>query len=320
MGHEYTGPLAAHIKGLVAEKKATGYSYVSAESTLRRFDAFMARSYPDATTVTPEIAHFWTCRLETECAASLHNRMKPVRQLALYMNRMGTDAYVLRYDDLPKLERPKQHIFTKQELTLFFEAADAYPSCGRNPNRNAVVPAIFRTIYCCGLRPCEAMRLKVADVGAADGSIAIFQAKGDKDRVVYASDDLRSMLECYGKKISAAMPGRTAFFPNWSGDHIAIKNIENWFNELWFSLPDAICRSQRKPSLQSFRHTFACERIRLWSHEGKDLRSAIYYLSEYMGHDSFRETEYYLHLLPEGFPDLLGKAEAISDMLLPEVV
>jgi integrase len=246
--------------------------------------------------------------------------MKPVRQLALYMSRMGTEAYVLEYDGLPKLERPKRHIFTKQELALFFAAADACPSCGRNPNRNTVVPALFRTICCCGLRPCEAMRLKAANVDVADGSITILQAKGDKDRIVYASDDLRLMLERYSKKISAAMPGRTAFFPNWSGGHIAMKNIENWFNELWPSLPDAVCQTQKKPSIQSFRHTFACERIRLWSREGKDLRSAIYCLSEYMGHDSFRETEYYLHLLPEGFPGLLDKVEAMSDALLPEVV
>jgi integrase len=316
----YTGPLAAHINGLVAEKKATGYSYASSEVALRRFDVFTAENFPEAKTVTPDIAHAWARRLETECAASLLNRVKPVRQLALFMNRMGGEAYVLDYDRFAKPETPRRHIFTKQELALFFKAADDYPACRKNHVRNIVVPGIFRTIYCCGLRPCEAMRLRPTDVDVIDGYITILQAKGDKDRVVYASDDLRSMLLRYSREISAAMPGRTAFFPNWRGDHIAIKNIEDWFNELWYSLPEAICRTQQKPSIQSFRHTFACERIRLWSQEGRDLRSAIYYLSEFMGHDSFRETEYYLHLLPERFPDLLDKVEAVSDALLPEVM
>jgi len=320
MSYEYTGSLAEDISGLIAEKTACGYAYTSSASMLRRFDVFTSEHYPDATTVTREMAHFWARRLETESAASLLNRIKPVRQLALYMSRMGKEAYALEQGWFARPEEPKRHIFSKLELALFFKAADDYPPCWKNPSRNIVAPALFRTIYCCGLRPCEATRLKVGDVDTKDGSITIYQAKGDKDRVVYASDDLRGMLAKYNSEIAEAQPHRSAFFPNWQGNHISIWNAEDWFDELWYSLPDPVCKTQKKPSLQSFRHTFACERIRLWSKEGKDLRSVIYYLSEYMGHDSFRETEYYLHLLPERFPDLLKKAEAVSEAVLPEVM
>jgi integrase len=228
-------------------------------------------------------------------------------------------AYVLTGEGFGRPERPRPHIFTERELRLFFNAVDAYPPCGKNPRRGLVAQALFRTIYCLGLRPCEAMRLTVPCVDLTRGSVYILQAKGDKDRVVYLSGDLHEALLRYSKEIGTAMPGRKAFFPNWKGDHLAIKNVENWFNELWRSLPGDIT-AQRKPSIQSLRHTFACRRIRLMAEEGKDLRSSIYYLSEHMGHDSFKETEYYLHLLPERFPELLGKVSGLSDALLPEVV
>ncbi|MDR1184937.1 MAG: tyrosine-type recombinase/integrase [Coriobacteriales bacterium] len=320
MDKEYTGPLAEHIRGLVAEKRATGYVYTTAATILKRFDILTEESFPDATTITQEVALAWASRLETECAASLLNRIAPIRDLAKRMQRMGIEAYVLRNDGFARPVRAVRHVFTKQELSLFFAAADSYSDCTRNPNRRLVAQHLFRTIYCCGLRPCEATRLKPGGVNLDEGTLEILKAKGDKDRLVYMSDELRLLLLAYDKAIAAAMPGRRAFFPNWEGHHISIKNIENWFNELWYSLPESICRTQKKPSIQSFLHTFACERIRLWTRAGKDLRSVIFYLSEYMGHESFRETEYYLHLLPEHFSDLLQSSAAISDALFPEVV
>lgn len=52
---------------------------------------------------------------------------------------------------------------------------------------------------------------------------------------------------------------------------------------------------------------------------GKDLYSVLPYLSAYMGHSSFKETAYYIHLLPER----LVKSASIDwdslSNLIPEV-
>lgn len=318
--YDYASPLGAWIESLVREKRACGYDYASSSCILARFDRFVADSYPDADTVTRDMAFDWATRLETESAASLRNRVKPVRQLALHMNRMGYAAFVLEMGWFAKGERPAPRLLSQSELSMFFEVADRYPACGRHPNRDLVAPALFRTIYCLGLRPCEATRLGVADVDLDYGSIDVIQSKGDKDRTVLMSPDLQAYLAVYDAGMEDRDPGRAVFFPNWRGGPISIKNIENWFGEIWASLPDGAGAGRPRPSLQSFRHTFACNRIALWADEGRDLRSAIYYLSAHMGHDSFRETEYYLHLMPERFPRLIEKMRAVDGAVVPKAV
>jgi integrase/recombinase XerD len=53
--------------------------------------------------------------------------------------------------------------------------------------------------------------------------------------------------------------------------------------------------------------------------EGRDLNAWLPYLSAYLGHASFSETAYYIHLVPEFFPQMAQMdMERFSD-LIPEV-
>ena len=318
MERVYVGPLSGWVRSLVREKRACGYDYETPERVLVRFDRFTAERYPDATTVTREMALEWATRLESESPSSLRRRINPVRQLALHMVRMGHPAFAVEMSWFAKEERPRPRVLTRQELAMFFAAADRYPACPRNPNRDVVAPALFRTAYCLGLRPSEATGLRVRDVDLEVGSADIIQSKGDKDRTVLMSTDLREYLVAYDAEMRRRDPGRTVFFPNWRGGHVSIKNIDNWFGEIWLSIPEDVRPGGPKPTPQCLRHTFACNRIALWADEGRDVRSVIYYLSLHMGHSSFHETEYYLHFMPERFPGLIGKMSAIDGAVVPK--
>ena len=46
-------------------------------------------------------------------------------------------------------------------------------------------------------------------------------------------------------------------------------------------------------------HAFASHNIMRWIDEGRDVMSMLPYLSTYMGHSEFRNTLYYVHILPE---------------------
>lgn len=49
---------------------------------------------------------------------------------------------------------------------------------------------IFRLLYCCGLRMSEVRSLHTDDVDLDHGILRIMQSKGQKDRMVYLSEDL----------------------------------------------------------------------------------------------------------------------------------
>ena len=89
--------LADAIAGLVAEKRAVGYKYVSEERALARFKAFCASEFPGLDTVTRASVEAWiaAARRRAVKPATLQSLAAPVRELARWFGRRGVDAYVL---------------------------------------------------------------------------------------------------------------------------------------------------------------------------------------------------------------------------------
>ena len=74
-----------------------------------------------------------------------------------------------------------------------------------------------------------------------------------------------------------------------------------------------------EPRLYDLRHTFATHRLYQWMKEGQDVNACLAYLSEYMGHKNLSDTAYYIHLVPEFFPQMSDlHLEDYVDMI-PEV-
>jgi integrase len=77
--------------------------------------------------------------------------------------------------------------------------------------------------------------------------------------------------------------------------------------------------SGESPRPYDFRHTFATKRLYGWMKEGKDLEAYLPYLSAYMGHAHFSHTAYYIHLVPEFFPQMAQMDLSQYAELIPEV-
>lgn len=73
-----------------------------------------------------------------------------------------------------------------------------------------------------------------------------------------------------------------------------------------------------KPRAYDFRHHFACANIMRWSEEGRDVHAMLPYLMRYMGHASLESTYYYIHLIPDYFPQYFALTASAED-LIPEV-
>ena len=89
--------LAAAITALAAEKRAVGYKYDAEERILTRFEAFCREEFPGLDTVTKASAEAWIAagRRRGVRPATLQGLAAPVRELARWLGRRGTAAYVL---------------------------------------------------------------------------------------------------------------------------------------------------------------------------------------------------------------------------------
>jgi integrase len=103
---------------------------------------------------------------------------------------------------------------------------------------------------------------------------------------------------------------------------MTLSNIEkNHRRFLWqarISHPGRVRAGQRgAPMVHSYRHTFSVHCLRRWVREGKNLQAWLPVLQSYLGHVSYRDTAYYLHLTVDLFPDITAQLEKELGEIIP---
>jgi integrase/recombinase XerD len=313
--------LASAITALAAEKRAVGYKYDAEERVLARFEAFSRAEFPGLGTVTRASAEAWitAARRRGVRPATLQGLAAPVRELARWLGRRGTEAYVLPAGTLPRPARYVPHIYTDRELAALFAQTDRCRYSSEAPFRHLVMPVLFRTIYACGLRVSEARLLRPADVDTSAGVLQIRDAKGGKDRQVPVSGPLRDRLAGYRARM-AGQPGWEWFFPGASaGQQLARLNVYHNFRRFLWQARISHGGRGHGPRVHDLRHTFAVSNLRSWFASGEDAAALLPVLQAYMGHSSIGDTAYYLRLTADSYPEIAARVRRELGGIVPPV-
>jgi integrase/recombinase XerD len=313
--------LAGAIAGLVAEKRALGYKYVSEEPALARFEVFCAGEFPGLDTVTRASVEAWilSARRRAVKPATVNSLIAPVRELARWLHRRGVDAYVLPAGVLEKPARYVPHIYSDRELAALFAATDRCRYCSEVPFRHLVMPVLFRTIYACGLRCSEARLLHVDDVDIDSGVLQIRDAKGGKDRQLPVSMPLRERLAGYHATL-AGQPGWEWFFPGATlGVPLTLNNVNHNFRRFLWQARIPHGGRGHGPRVHDLRHAMAVNNLRRWFAQGENVSALLPVLQTYLGHSSIADTAYYLHLTAESYPDITARVKQAFSDVVPSV-
>ncbi len=317
--YTFASGIADSIDAFIRQKQAIGYPYLSSARILTHFDSMIAREFSDTNCITKAICDMWLALKPGEHPNGLLRRVTPVRQLAKYMNGIGIPSYILPGHIPDRQIRYEAHIYTEQEIAAFFRSIDACPDSVFSPIRRYVIPVIFRLLLCCGLRSSEARTLFCDDIDLATGQIIVRESKGWKARIVYVSDDLLSLLKEYDSIMRKKVPNREPFFPNQQGSYYCTGALDTWFHEFWDPLPESTQYVGSKPRVHDFRHSFCVYRLNQWVREGKNVNALYPYLSEYLGHSNYADTDYYLSLVPSFYPEMQSRMAPVNDDILPGV-
>lgn len=318
MVYTFKSRFADRIEAFIAQKNALGFGYLESSRLLRDFDHFCLTHFPDENSLTEEVCFAWATKKDTECNNTFRNRMMPVREFARYLNRNGESAYILPPDIARKDTPYVPYIYTEAEILAIWNVLDHLKPRGGFPVRHFVIPAMVKLLYCCGLRPAEARRLRMNDVDLDNGQLNIMESKQHKSRIVMMADDVTELLSACNAVVSSVMPEREPFFPNSEGSFYGKRGLEKTFRQI-LKKAGIDGAGRRSPRLYDFRHTFATHRLYRWMCEGKDLNAMLPYLSAYMGHAQLSDTYYYIHLVPGLLEEMSGFAFSSAEVLLPEV-
>lgn len=288
--------LTPFIEGLIAEKRACGYNFSLYASHLARFDSFTVGNGFDNGKLDEPLVSAWSVRLDTENQNSRNSRVRAICGLADYMESLGHSVY--RPYKLGKAVRSTPYIPSKEELGKLFAFIDLSRSQNKMFERFDIeYPLLVRLYYHCGLRLSEAIMLERRDVDLLRGTLYIRHSKGDKDRLVFPSEDLMARLAHYDDRMdNDYIRRRQWFFPGYFADKPFTKTtVDRKFREWWMgAFPQW---EGRRPTVQSLRHAFVVHRIDDWVLQGNDLKDIMPYLSRYLGHSGIEQTMYYYHQL-----------------------
>ena len=151
--------LGEKVDTFIAYKRSLGYVYDTAERYLKHYQRHMRNTIRILTCQTKRAQTLSLINTKGR-PAGLYNAMAPLREFSRYLFQLGyMDAYLVPPKQMPKLHPEAPYFFSEDELSRFFKECDSYYAENPGPGmRGSIMPALFRVLYCCGLRPKEAGR------------------------------------------------------------------------------------------------------------------------------------------------------------------
>lgn len=315
--NKYVSNLASFITDFIKFKNALGIQYHTGAYYLKQLDIY---NYEHKNVCVPDrdTVEGWALSHGEKSITGDRSWISPIREFGRYLQSLGhSDAYVLDSRFTIQRYHAEVYLMTEHEIRYFFKECDRFVLNYKALGRPYVFPALYRFLFCCGARCGEARRLKCSDVHLDKGYVDILQSKAHRDRRLFLSDELIEYLIQYDKAIRKCLPDREYFFPGGHGGICSTTALSSNFRNIW--LAAGLKKDGKvKPRAYDFRHHFACANIMRWSAEGKNIYAMLPYLMRYMGHTGIESTYYYIHLIPDFFPQY-SKLVVSTEELIPEV-
>ena len=320
MKQDFVSNFAERLIKFFEQKQALGYLYNRSKYyDFKHFDQMCVEHFPYKTELTADICNTWATRRGNESPKTTARRLTFLREFARYLNQTGEQAYILPYNRVKYVQRYIPHIYSEEEIARLWRTFDEIPPTKAHPAAHIILPTIIRLVYCCGLRPSEALNLRINDVDIKTGKLFIIDSKGHRDRIVMLADDVCELCVEFDKQIRDLIPDRHFFFAKNSTEACNYGWLSWMFNKVREKL-QLNGNGDIRPRLYDLRHSFATHRLYQWMKNGEDLNTKLPYLSIYMGHKSLTETFHYIHLVPGMFETMSGFQYRSATDIFPEVV
>ena len=288
--------LAALLDEYLATRRALGASLADAETMLRSFVAFLARSSQHGL-ITTALALRWATAPRDTQPAYLADRLGAVRAFARYASAADPRHEVPPRDLLPaRPRRATPYLYSDKEIADLIAAARGLSAgTGLRPCTYAALLAAS------GMRSSEPLRLDRSDVDLAQGVLTVRDGKFGKSRLVPVHESTGKALANYAAQRDRLCPHprSPAFFLSERGTRIVQNTLQQTFVRLSRQVGLRGPSDSRGPRLHDLRHRFAVDTLLRWHREGVDVDSRLPRLATYLGHVKVSGTYWYLTATPE---------------------
>lgn len=277
--------LDRHLAAYLAIRDALGLAAGARPRLLRSFlDHARAAATAPGVPIRAAAAVAWACdHAPPGCGdAGKAYRLTVARGFLAYLSGIVPGTEVPSHNLLAGHRRRRPYILSDVEIEKLVAAAAKAPP--RGSLCPVMLPALLGLLASTGLRIGEAVRLRVDGVRLEDqpAHLRILQTKFQKSRLVPMHPTTLEELAAYLRRRQEL--GYHALsdmvFPTERGGPLDVGLLGVWFGKLTRKLglwPAS--KEARRPSLHSFRHSFAVRRLRVWHEAGADVQALLPTLS-----------------------------------------
>lgn len=262
----------------------------------------------------------WLDSIKDQKASTKYAKISVLRRFFTYMSRLGLECYI------PRLPRKRDsgftpHIYSEQEMERIFKACDNLRAKERHTKSIMIImPALIRLMYSTAIRVSEALGIKNRDVDFKRHVIVLNQTKNGSQRLAPLNTSMETVLQEYityrnllpVKDIAA--PEHYLFVSS-IGNTCSRCTISTYFERILLDAGIQKSNNQESHRLHDLRHSACVHSLMKMTKAGRDIYCSLPILATFMGHIKVIDTEHYLRLTQEMYPDLIKMDSSITSSI-----
>jgi integrase/recombinase XerD len=296
-------PLRQSMEEYLAMRRSLGFKLHEAGLRLKDFVSFMEERR--ARRITSALALTWAQRPRGVQPVIWAQRLGVVRDFARYLSAFYARTEIPPAELLPhRYRRRAPYLYTNREVQKILAATlELYPPSGLS---RWTYHTLIGLLSATGMRPGEALNLKLKDIDLKECVLTVRSSKFDKSRWVVIHPSTRNAMARYLRHRERCLAGSAEahVFLTTQGTPLREGSAAHTFRRLTHKIGLCGSRTQRDPRLMDFRHRFAVRTLVRFYRSGKDPQRWLPVLSTHLGHAWTKETYWYI----QQHPDLMRQA------------
>lgn len=316
----YTSVFAPYLESFILEKERQGFKSTQLQWMLLEFDRFFVKTSKADLFISYEDIEAWVLTRNLDKKNTLYHKYSVIASFCRYMSLLGHECYIPR---LPK-KYPTNYvptIFTHEQMNHIFKVSDDMIMKEHHAKSIMImIPALLRVLYSTGIRISEALAIKNKDVDFDRRVIVLNLTKNGSQRLAPINESLEGVLRQYIKyrnriPIFGISDPNAYLFVSTTGKPASRRTVLTYFHRIIEKCGIPRRCDQRGPMVHEIRHTAATHSLAKLTLNGLDIYTSLPLLSIFMGHKKVHDTEIYLRLTQEIYPDLLSLTVEVTDRI-----
>lgn len=314
----YKSVIAPYIKSFVESKARKGIKGEDIKWTLYELDQHLAENNHQTCYIDKRSYDGWfhvTC--DNKMVSTVYHKISIVRRFLLYMGSIGLECYVPR---LPKKHKSDYvpYIFTEDEINHLFTAADNLREKEHHAKSLLIaIPVLIRTLYSTAMRIGEAINLRNKNIDFERHVIVLDETKNGCQRLAPLNESLERALRQYIHyrnmlPVKSIEVPESYLFVNGLGHKLSKTTLGRYFRRLLQDINIPYKGHEEGPSLHNLRHTACVHSLVRMYRQGRDIYCCLPILSTFMGHVKVLDTECYLRLTQNMYPEIIQMDASVT--------